>query len=172
MKSFLLAFAGSLLVVAVAAGQAGWLQAQTQTPAAPAQGVAPAVPPTAAAPAQPVTYPKNPVKPTPESQAKAKNVYNIDCAMCHGSNGDGKTDLATSMELKLDDWTDPKALADHPDGELFNIIRNGKDKMPPEGDGRATDTEVWNLIYYIRNFSKGQTASAPAAAPAPSAESH
>jgi len=158
MKSFLLAFAESMLVVAVAAGNAGRLQAQTQTPA-PAVNPAPA-----AAPAQPAAYPKNPVKPTAESQAKAKEVYSIDCAMCHGDNGNGKTDLAASMSLTLDDWTDPKSLENHPDGELFNIIRNGKgDKMPPEGEGRAKDDVVWNLIIYIRNFSKGQ-AAAPAAA--------
>ena len=114
----------------------------------------------AAAPAQAVEYPKNPVKPTPESQAKAKNIYQIDCAVCHGDNGNGKTDLATSMDLKLGDWTDPKTLADQPDGALFNIIRNGKDKMPPEGEGRAKDDQVWNLVIYIRNFSKPQSATA------------
>lgn len=81
--------------------------------------------------------------------------------MCHGDNGNGKTDLATSMELTLGDWTDPKTLAAREDWELFNIIRVGKDKMPPEGDGRATDTQVWNLIIYIRSFAKSQP-SAPA----------
>jgi hypothetical protein len=39
---------------------------------------------------------------------------------------------------------------------LFNTIRNGKDKMPPEEVGRASDTDVWNLIIYIRGLSKGQ----------------
>ena len=59
----------------VAAGNAGLLQAQTQTPA-PAPVVAPAVTPVlAAAPTEPVNYPRNPVKPTTESQAKAKSVY-------------------------------------------------------------------------------------------------
>jgi cytochrome c len=174
MKSFLLLFAGSLLVVAVAAGNAGLLRAQTQTPA-PAPVVAPAVTPAPdAAPAQQATYPKNPVKPTPESQAKAKSVYAIDCAMCHGDNGNGKTDLATSMSLTLADWTDPKSLDSHPDGELFSVIRNGKgEKMPPEAKGRASDNEVWNLIIYIRNFSKGSAAAAPAAATAAApADSH
>jgi len=167
MKSFLLLFAGSTLVVAVAAGNAGLLQAQTQTPA-PAPAVAPAVNPVpAAAPAQPVAYPRNPVKPTPESQAKAKQIYTIDCAMCHGDNGNGKTDLAQSMSLSLADWTDPKSLQNHEDGELFSIIRNGKgDKMPPEAEGRAKDEVVWNLVVYIRNFSKGQSAAAAASAPA------
>ena len=43
-----------------------------------------------------------------------------------------KSDLATSMQLTLDDWTDPKTLAAKSDQDLFKIIRNGKDKMPPE----------------------------------------
>jgi mono/diheme cytochrome c family protein len=110
---------------------------------------------------------KNPVKPTEKSQARAKELYTMDCAVCHGDNGNGKTDLAKDMQLTLDDWTDPKTLAAKSDGELFNIIRNGKDKMPPEDLGRAKDDEVWNLVIYIRDLSKGQPAAAPAPTAAP-----
>ena len=42
----------------------------------------------------------NPVKPTPESLAKAKRTYGIDCAMCHGKDGDGKGDVGADMKLK------------------------------------------------------------------------
>ncbi len=105
---------------------------------------------------------KNPVKPTEKSQTRAKDLYGQDCAICHGETGNGKTDLAKDMELKLDDWTDPKTLAAQSDGDLFNVIRNGKDKMPPEGAGRAKDDEVWNLVIYIRSLSKAQPAAAPA----------
>ena len=101
----------------------------------------------------------NPVKPTPQSQAKAKQIYTIDCAMCHGENGNGKTDMANDMQLKLPDWTVPASLNGKTDQALFNTIRNGKDKMPPEAVGRASDTEVWNLIIYIRKMS--QEAAAP-----------
>ena len=100
----------------------------------------------------------NPVKPTAESQAKAKTIYAIDCAMCHGDNGNGQSDIAKSMGLTMTDFSDPKTLASTPDGQLFGIIRNGKDKMPPEAAGRANDTMVWNLIIYIRNLSKGVAA--------------
>ena len=55
------------------------------------------------APPAPATATKNPVKPTAEGLAKAKITFRNDCAMCHGDNGDGKSDLATSMDLKLDD---------------------------------------------------------------------
>lgn len=128
---------------------------------APTPAVAPA--PTPAVAPAPAAYPRNPVKPTAESQAKAKGLYAIDCSMCHGDNGNGKSDLATSMELTLTDWTDPKSLAGHPDGELFLIIRNGKDKMPPEERGRASDEMIWNLVDYIRGFSKSGGASASGA---------
>lgn len=146
-------FASILLAIALLPSQGRG--SQTASPA-PALAPAPAVAPAQAAPV------KNPVKPTAESQAKAKSLYQIDCAMCHGDNGNGKTDLASGMELTLDDWTDPKTLADKEDWALFNVIRNGKDKMPPESSGRATDTEVWNLVIYIRSFSKSQP-HAPAA---------
>lgn len=144
--------------------------------AAPAQAAAPAAqaPAPAAQAAAPVKGPvasnaKNPVTPTAASLAEAKAVYNRDCALCHGDNGNGKTDLGTSMQLTMSDWTDPKSLASKQDGELFNRIRVGDSKMPGEDAGRAKDIVVWNMIHYIRDFSKVQaiTASAPASAPAP-----
>jgi mono/diheme cytochrome c family protein len=101
---------------------------------------------------------KNPVKPTAQSLARAKAIFAMDCAICHGVAGDGKTDLGKSMELTLDDWTNEKSLATKPDGELFGVIRHGKGKMPSEDPSRAKDEEVWNLIHYIRNLSKGQAA--------------
>lgn len=116
--------------------------------------------------AQEATPPStNPVKPTGASQEKAKKLYAMDCAICHGDNGNGKTDLATSMNVTLADWTDPKALASLSDQQLFDIIRKGKDKMPPEDASRAKNDEVWGLITYIRNFSKGQPAAPPPATP-------
>ena len=148
LKSSLLFFATALLVIVCLPMQGRNPQAASS---APAQSAAPA--PSA----------KNPVKPTAESQAKAKALYARDCALCHGDTGNGKND----MSLTLDDWTNPNTLANKLDSDLFASIRNGKgDKMPPEDAGRATDTEVWNLIIYIRALSKNQP-SAPAAAPAP-----
>ena len=157
MKSSLLLFAAVLLAIVCAP-----LQGRSPQQGAPAPALAP-IP--AATPAQ-ATDMKNPVKPTAESQAQAKSVYARDCALCHGDNGNGQSDLAKSMELTMNDWTNPASLANKTDGELFRVIRNGKDKMPPEDAARAKDTEVWNLIIYIRTFSKGRTAAPAPAAPA------
>ena len=124
----------------------------------------------AAGPSQNTPAKTNPVKATAASQDKAKKMYSIDCAMCHGDNGNGKTDLAKDMSLNLMDWTDPKTLAGKSDQELFDIIRKGKDKMPAEDAGRAKDNEVWGLITYIRSFSKNQPAQPAAPEPAAPAQ--
>jgi mono/diheme cytochrome c family protein len=95
----------------------------------------------------------NPIKPTPESQAKAKKFYGYDCSMCHGDNGNGKGEVAADMKLKMLDFTDPEAMKAITDGEMFYIIQNGKDKMPGEGD-RARPDDVWNMVVYVRAFAK------------------
>ncbi|HVM94321.1 MAG TPA: c-type cytochrome [Terriglobales bacterium] len=92
----------------------------------------------------------NPVKPTAESLNKGKKLYAIDCAMCHGDNGDGKND----MDMKnATDFTNPDVQKKATDGEWFYIIRKGKGDMPPEGP-RAKDDDVWNLVNYLRSFGK------------------
>ena len=150
VKSLLLVSSVIFFGVAATPNPGGSTQepaAQTPTPA------------TAAAPG-----PKNPIKPTAESQAKAKKMYGFDCALCHGAAGDGKTDLAKDMQLTMSDLTDPKALADKSDAQIFDVIRKGKDKMPPEEAARAKDEDVWNMVTYVRSLSKNS--SSAAAAPA------
>ena len=116
---------------------------------------------------------QNATKTTGEVPAHVKAIYKVDCALCHGEKGDGKTDLATGMGLTLSDFTDPRTLQNKTDDQMFQMIRKGKDKMPPEEEGRAKDAEVKSLILYIRNLSKGQPVptaapeATPAATPAP-----
>jgi mono/diheme cytochrome c family protein len=95
----------------------------------------------------------NPVKPTAESQAKARKMYGYDCAMCHGAKGDGKGDLVADMKLVLKDYSDPAALKDLSDGEIFSIIKDGKGQMTGEGD-RAKPDDIWNLVIYVRSLAK------------------
>jgi mono/diheme cytochrome c family protein len=112
----------------------------------------------AAPPAQSTTIPAeaaqmvNPVKPTPESQARAKKLYGYDCAMCHGANGNGKGDV-TDLKTPPKDYTDPAALKDLSDGDIFSIIKNGKGQMPPDG-GRTKPDDIWNMVILVRSFAK------------------
>ena len=45
----------------------------------------------------------NPVKPSEESLAKGKKMYGLDCAMCHGKDGDGKGDMPPEGDRAKDD---------------------------------------------------------------------
>ncbi len=95
----------------------------------------------------------NPVKSSPESLARAKKWWTLDCAMCHGKEGDGKGELAQDMKLQIVDFTDPATLKDHTDGEIFWVIKNGLQDMPPEGP-RVKLEENWDLVNYVRSLAK------------------
>lgn len=122
----------------------------------PAPAGSPAPQKKAAAPAADTTE-----KPSPIS-ARVKQIYQVDCAMCHGDNGDGKTDLGQSMGV-TSNFSDPKTLDGKSDQALFDAIRKGKGQMPPEDAPRATDEQIKGLVQYIRTLSKGQPAAEPTA---------
>ena len=120
--------------------------------------LAPAPQQPAAAPAPLIAIPPeaahmlNPVKPTPEGMAHAKKIYGYDCAMCHGATGNGKGDMVADLKLNLKDWTNPEALKNRTDGELYYIITNGQGQMPGE-TGRAKPEDIWNMVVLVRSFS-------------------
>lgn len=93
----------------------------------------------------------NPVRPTPASLAKARKMYGYDCAICHGPTGNGKGELSAGMNLK--DYTDPAALRDRTDGELFYIIQNGRGQMSGESTRQSTE-EAWNMVLLVRSFAR------------------
>jgi mono/diheme cytochrome c family protein len=119
--------------------------AETTTP--------PATSPAAASPAAAPVKKANPVKSSPEVLAAAKKVFGYDCAMCHGESGNGKGDLVESMSLKMKDWHDPTVLNGISDGDIYDLIVKGKDKMVGEGD-RLAPAKVWGLVHYVRTFAK------------------
>lgn len=99
----------------------------------------------------------NPVKATPESLARAKRWWTMDCEMCHGKTGDGKGDTAKDMKLNMADFTDPATFKDRTDGEIFYVIKNGYNDMPAEGP-RIKVEENWDLVNYVRSLSKKKDA--------------
>jgi cytochrome c len=129
---------------------------QQPTPNPPPQNPSYSAIPVEAARAQ------NPVKSTPESMARAKKWWTLDCEMCHGKNGDGKGETAKDMKLTIADFTDPATLKDHTDGEIFYVIKNGHNDMPAEGP-RVKTEENWDLVNYVRSFAKKKDAEAPKA---------
>jgi mono/diheme cytochrome c family protein len=122
-----------------------------ETPVAAATA-APAATPAATSSSAPVKK-ENPVKSSPEVLAAAKKVFGYDCAMCHGESGNGKGELVESMSLKMKDWHDSGVLTGLSDGDIYDLIVKGKEKMVGEGD-RLAPAKVWGLVHYVRTFQK------------------
>jgi mono/diheme cytochrome c family protein len=152
LKPFLI-LSSVLLTGAIASPQQAQ---QAATPAPPA--ATPAAPAAFSVPLEAVNQ-VNPVKPNAESLARAKKIYGYECALCHGDDGSGAGDLAKKMKAKLPDFRDPTALKATTDGELYYVINKGKGEMEGEG-ARVKPDDTWNLVNYIRSFSKLQAATA------------
>ncbi len=82
------------------------------------------------------------------AQDDAAALYKSKCQACHGP--DGKGDTAAGKKLGTKDFHSPE-VAKMSDQELFNITKNGKDKMP-KYEGKLTDDQIKELIKYIRSL--------------------
>ena len=102
----------------------------------------------------------NPAKPTPESLASGKKVFAMDCALCHGADGRGKTEV--SKQSKIPDLTSAATLKSRTDGELFYRIKTGHGEMPGEGD-RVKPEQMWDVVNYVRSLSEKKISEEKAA---------
>jgi len=88
--------------------------------------------------------------------ADGKALWNQHCAMCHGADGKGQTNMGKRLGAK--DYTDPNVQAALTDAAAIKAIKEGfKDK-----DGKTvmrpaqnlSDDEIKSLVDYMRAFKK------------------
>jgi len=79
----------------------------------------------------------------------AAATYKSKCAMCHGPDGKGSP---TGQKMGARDFASPEVKAET-DAQLTDIITKGKGKMPPYG-GKLKDTEIKDLVAYVRSLAK------------------
>ncbi len=101
-----------------------------------------------------VAVPQNPVKPTPDSIAAGKAVFQQSCSMCHGDQGKGDGPAAAALNPKPADLTMPgKFHHGSSDGQIFNTITNGVPGTPMVGWSTLPEKDRWNLVNYIKSLS-------------------
>ncbi|MGE3839963.1 MAG: cytochrome c [Vicinamibacterales bacterium] len=96
---------------------------------------------------------KNPVASAPASITAGEQLYTKNCAFCHGPKALGDGPLAPK-DIKPSNLTDAQWDYGSTDGEIFAVIMNGttpKTAMVAV-KGRLSDTDVWNLVNYIRSI--------------------
>jgi mono/diheme cytochrome c family protein len=97
---------------------------------------------------------KNPLADSAEAVAAGRAHFADHCAICHGNDGRGKTEIGQNLYPKAPDMqgTETQSLSD---GEIFYIIRNGVrlTGMPAWGHETADDDqENWQLVSFIRHL--------------------
>jgi len=93
---------------------------------------------------------------TPDAIAKGKQLFEVECAMCHGAGGHGDSPLGQTMYPKAADLTQSRTTS-KTDGQLFWLIAHGINLtgMPAWGTkygGANTDDDIWNMLAYIRTL--------------------
>jgi cytochrome c553 len=88
--------------------------------------------------------------------ADTKELWDKNCASCHGKDGRGDTKMGKKVEVK--DYTDPKFQAEFKDDKALKTIKEGitdkgKERMKPYAD-KFSDEEIKGLIAHIRTFKK------------------
>lgn len=91
--------------------------------------------------------------------AKAEHNYNTYCVQCHGVNRNGKGINSTNMSVQPRDHSDAKGMADIPDSELFDVIKNGglaanKSVLMPVWGNVLSEGEIKEMVAYLRHICK------------------
>jgi mono/diheme cytochrome c family protein len=94
----------------------------------------------------------NPLAVTPAVLSDARAHFADHCAVCHGNDGRGDTQMGRNLYPRAPDMRLP-ATQGLSDGELFYIIENGVrlTGMPAWGTSRSEE-DGWGLVHFIRHL--------------------
>ncbi len=83
--------------------------------------------------------------------ANAAQIYEKQCASCHGKDGRAKTIKGKLKHAR--NFTDAEWQGKVSDERIFNSINNGKEKMPAYGK-KLSQEQIEALVTYVRAFKK------------------
>jgi predicted CXXCH cytochrome family protein len=96
----------------------------------------------------------NPWKPTPDVLKEARESFLNRCAVCHGQDGSGQSEVGRNLYPKAPDLRQPRT-QNLTDGEIRYIIRNGVRLTGMPGWAKPHDEQSddsWKLVLFIRDL--------------------
>lgn len=98
----------------------------------------------------------NPIPASDEVIAEGRDHFADHCAVCHGNDGSGNTEMGRGLYPRAPDMRLP-ATQNLSDAELFYIIENGVrlTGMPGWSTGtKEGETSSWHLVHFIRHLPR------------------
>lgn len=101
----------------------------------------------------------NPIAVTPATLEEGAAHWADHCALCHGNDGKGQTEMGKRLYPRPPDMTQ-SATQTLSDGELYHAIQNGirLSGMPAWGEPGVDDATTWGLVAFIRHLPSLSTA--------------
>lgn len=90
--------------------------------------------------------------PTKSDQAAGKELWNKNCASCHGKTGIGDGPKVRTLETFPVDFS-KATFQGQSDGDIFYKTKTGRGEMP-KYDGKISDEDIWQLVNFTRSFKK------------------
>ena len=90
----------------------------------------------------------NPVAPDDASLANGRKYYAINCAVCHGDNGNGQGPATKYGMVPISLLTGVTQA--RTDGYIWGMIRNGRGIMP--NYNRIEEMDRWDVVNYVRGL--------------------
>ncbi len=91
----------------------------------------------------------NPTAPSDSSLALGRRYWQVNCAVCHGDDGQGTKNLVVAkygLAINIvGDGTKARS-----DGYIYGMIRNGRGLMPSYN--RIEESDRWHVVNYVRGL--------------------
>jgi len=103
--------------------------------------------------------PKPPTK-TPELLSQGKKLYELNCAPCHGTKGDGKGPAGVLLKPPPNDFNNPLKEWPTTKGDLskiFEVITKGIPNSAMVKWDQLSEQERWALVYTVIGFATPKT---------------
>ena len=96
---------------------------------------------------------KNPVPANAASIAAGKQLYDKQCAGCHGDTGKGDGAMGEELNPKPANLVDADWKHGSTDGEIFVVVRDGVKNSGMKGFGKKlTAHQMWDVVNYVRSI--------------------
>ncbi len=101
--------------------------------------------------------------------AEGKDLYDANCARCHGTTGKGDGPDAAGLSSQPLDFTNQEAMAQKTGADFYQVISEGKSPDMPGFAGQLDNSQIWALSDTIRSLSFTSGSGNPVAATTPGA---